>query len=415
MRNNPTKTIDEALRNFSGDWVDMNRKYLTGMEHLLSMQDVEVDNSAKTEVFSEDKVRLFHYEPLAEQKCKVPLLICYALVNRYYMMDLQSDRSLIGNLLRGGLDIYIIDWGYPAKMDQFLTMEDYIQGYLNNCVDFVRTETGHDEINLLGVCQGGTFSTIYTALNSEKIKNLVCMVAPIDFRSDDGLLNIWARDLNVDSLVDTYGVIPGSFMNAGFLMLKPFQLIIDKYVSMLDIMHNREALSNFVRMEKWIFDSPGQAGETIRKFIKDLYQGNKLIKGELEIGGERVSLKDVTCPLLNIYGTKDHLVPPECSRPLADLVGSTDTESMELPIGHIGMYVSSKSQKVLAPKIIEWCTEHSADAPAPKKTATKRATAKRAPVKRAAAKRAKAPRVQKTSGARAKSGNTKPRPRSARK
>jgi polyhydroxyalkanoate synthase len=397
MHTNPTKTIDEALHNFSGDWVDVNRKYLTGMEHLLSMRDVEVDNSVKTEVYREDKIRLFHYEPLAKQTCKVPVLICYALVNRYYMMDLQSDRSLIGNLLRGGLDIYIIDWGYPSKMDRFLTMEDYIQGYLNSCVDYVRADTGHEQINLLGVCQGGTFSTIYTALNADKIKNLVCMVSPIDFRSSDGMLNIWAQDLDVDSLVDTYGVIPGWFMNYGFLMLKPFQLIIDKYVSMLDIMHNREALSNFVRMEKWIFDSPGQAGETIRKFIKDLYQGNKLIKGELEIGGERVSLKDVTCPLLNIYGTKDHLVPPECSRPLADLVGSTDTESMELPIGHIGMYVSSKSQKVLAPRIIEWCTEHSADAPALKKG------------KRAAPRKAK-----KTAGRRAKSGNTKPRPRPRR-
>jgi len=376
MHKNPTKTIDEALQNFSGDWVDLNRKYLMGMEHLLSMRDVEVDNSAKTEVYREDKIRLFHYEPLAEQTCKVPVLICYALVNRYYMMDLQSDRSLIGNLLRGGLDVYIIDWGYPSKMDQFLTMEDYIQGYLNSCVDFVRADTGFDQINLLGVCQGGTFSTIYTALNADKIKNLICMVAPIDFRSDDGLLNIWAQDLDVDSLVDTYGVIPGSFMNYGFLMLKPFGLIIDKYVSMIDIMHNREALSNFVRMEKWIFDSPGQAGETIRKFIKDLYQGNKLVRGELEIGGQRVSLKDVTCPLLNIFGTKDHLVPPECSRPLADLVGSEDTESMELPIGHIGMYVSSKSQKVLAPRIIEWCTEHSADAPAPKKATAKRTARK---------------------------------------
>ena len=402
MSNNPTKTVDEALQNFSGDWVDVNRKYLTGMEHLLSMKDVAVDNSAKTEVFREDKVRLFHYEPLVEQTCRVPLLISYALVNRYYMMDLQSDRSLIGNLLRGGLDIYIIDWGYPTKMDQFLTMEDYIQGYLGNCVDFVRKETGHDTINLLGVCQGGTFSTIYTALNPDKIKNLVCMVAPIDFRSEDGLLNIWAQDLDVDSLVDTYGVVPGSFMNYGFLMLKPFQLIIDKYVSMLDIMHNREALSNFVRMEKWIFDSPGPAGETIRKFVKDLYQGNKLIKGELEIGGERVDLKTLTCPLLNIFGTKDHLVPPECSRPLTDLVGSVDTETMELPIGHIGMYVSSKSQQVLAPRIVSWLTERSANAKAPPKIAPK-------------AKRAAATRSKKTSGRNAKSGNAKPRPRTTRK
>lgn len=371
------KTIDEAVQKFSGDWVDVHRKFLTGMEHLLSMRDVDVDSTAKKEVFREDKVRVFHYESVAPRTCKVPVLICYALVNRYYMMDLQSDRSLIGKLLRGGLDVYIIDWGYPGKMDQFLTLEDYIVGYLGNAVDFVRERSGHDKINLLGVCQGGTFSTIYTALHQEKIRNLITMVAPIDFRSEEGLLNLWAQDMDIDGLVDTYGVVPGWFMNYGFLMLKPFQLIIDKYVSMLDIMHDREALSNFVRMEKWIFDSPGQAGEAFRRFIKDLYQGNKLIKGELVIDGRRVDLKDITCPLINIFGEKDHLVPPECSRPLTGLVSSTDTETMALPIGHIGMYVSSKSHNVLAPRLIEWLHERCpTDAPAATRPDTPAAVAK---------------------------------------
>ncbi len=409
MHKNPTKTVDEALQSFSGDWVDVNRKYLTGVEHLLSMKDIQVDNSTKREVHVEDRVRLYHYEPLAEQRCQVPVLICYALVNRYYMMDLQSDRSLIGNLLRGGLDVYIIDWGYPSKMDQFITMEDYILGYLDGCVDFIRRETGHEKINLLGVCQGGTFSAIYASLRPEKILNLVTMVAPIDFRSDNGLLNIWAQDIDVDSLVDCYGVVPGWFMNYGFLMLKPFQLIIDKYVSLLDIMHDREALSNFVRMEKWIFDSPGQAGEAFRKFIKDLYQENKLVRGELELGGERVDLGNLTMPLLNIFGTKDHLVPPECSRPLTDLVGSEDTEMMELPIGHIGMYVSSKSQKVLAPRIIEWLMEHSVPS-----NPVKRPTSKAA--RRTSAKAGSA-KAGSTKAGSAKAGSTraKPRPRSGRR
>lgn len=143
------KTVDEALKQFSGDWVDTHRKFLAGMDHLLGIRDVEVSQTRKQEVWREDKVRVFHYASEAPRTCPVPVLICYALVNRYYMMDLQENRSLIQNLLSGGLDVYIIDWGYPGKMDAHLTLEDYIDGYLDDAVDFVRQRTGFDKINLL--------------------------------------------------------------------------------------------------------------------------------------------------------------------------------------------------------------------------------------------------------------------------
>jgi polyhydroxyalkanoate synthase len=75
------------------------------------------------------------------------------------------------------------------------------------------------------------------------------------------------------------------------------------------------------------------------------------------VGGKRVDLKKITMPLLNIFGEFDHLVPPAASRPLAQVVGSSDTETVCIPTGHIGIYVSSKSQKEFAPKIIRWLKE----------------------------------------------------------
>ena len=171
--------------------------------------------------------------------------------------------------------------------------------------------------------------------------------------------NVWSRNLNIDALVDTYGIVPGDFMNAGFLMLMPFTLNISKYLGMLDLAQDKEKLLNFIRMEKWIFDSPAQTGECLKKFIKDLYQGNKLIKGELEIGGTKVDLKKITVPLLNIYAAADHLVPPNSTKPLNDLVGSKDKDLYEFKGGHIGVFVGSKSQKELAPAIAEWLHKRS--------------------------------------------------------
>ncbi len=336
----------------------MNERMLKGAKVLLEIEDVDVAPTEKELVFEEDKMKLFHYKPAPEVRCSISLLICYALVNRQYMMDLQSDRSLIRNLLNRGLDIYIIDWGYPDPGDRYLTMEDYIDIYLNDAVDRVRELNGLAKINLLGVCQGGTFAGIYTALYPEKVANLITMVAPFDFSTTDGLLHVWSRYMPIDEMVDVMGVIPGEFMNAGFLLLKPFQLMVDKYIGLMDNLDDKEIVENFLRMEKWIFDSPAQAGEAYRKFLKDLYQGNKLVRGEFELGGRKVNLKNITMPVMNIYALQDHLVPPAASRPFTKLIGSKDKEEIPFPGGHIGIYVSSKSQNELAPRIAEWLNDH---------------------------------------------------------
>lgn len=363
----PFMTVDTA--NIMREMGEFTTSLVKGTQNLLHIEEIDVGTAEKELVFSEDKVRLYHYKPLAEKTCNVPVLIVYALVNRYYMLDIQPDRSLVRNLLKLGLDLYIVDWGYPTRADMYLTLDDYISGYLNDCVDHIREHTGHEKINLMGICQGGTFSAMYSAIHPEKIKNLVTLVAPFDFSTNKGLLFSWAKFWNVDLLADTYGVISGDFLNQGFLMLAPFNLNVRKYIEMVDIMEDRDKLLNFLRMEKWIFDSPGQAGECFRQFLKDLYQENKLVKGELVVGDTKVDLKKITMPVLTIYASGDHLVPPDSTKPFNGLVGSTDTTLYEFKGGHIGVFVGSRSQKELSPKVKEWLRER--DSEPPKKEITK--------------------------------------------
>ncbi|MDQ2972082.1 MAG: alpha/beta fold hydrolase, partial [Pseudomonadota bacterium] len=127
-----------------------------------------------------------------------------------------------------------------------------------------------------------------------------------------------------------------------------------KYIAMLDILDDKVELENFLRMEKWIFDSPDQAGEAFREFIRDFYQGNKLVKGGLKIGGHDVSLKNIKLPVLNIFAEQDHLVPPSASRPLAEHVGTKDYTQLVFKGGHIGIYVSGRAQREVPPAIHEW-------------------------------------------------------------
>jgi polyhydroxyalkanoate synthase len=273
------------------------------------------------------------------------------------MLDLQPGRSVVRSFVDSGIDLYVVDWGYPTRKDRFLTIDDHVNGYIDNMVDFVRKKKNIPKVNLMGICMGGTFCTIYAALHPEKVQNLVTTVTPTNFDTDQGLLHIWMKDIDVDKMVDTFGNMPGDIMNFGFLLLNPARLMIDKYVGFMENMDNKAFVENFVRMEKWIFDSPDVPGETFRQFVKDCYNKNLLIQNKLVVGDRRVDLKKITMPLLNIYGEFDHLVPPGACDLITSKVGSKDREDMCMKTGHIGIYVSSKCQREFAPKIVNWLKE----------------------------------------------------------
>jgi polyhydroxyalkanoate synthase len=124
---------------------------------------------------------LYRYRPEVERPLAVPVLVAYALVGRYQMVDLEFERSFVRKLLAQGLDVYVIDWGLPKRYQRWHAMDDYVNGYLDDCVDVVRKKSGASAINLLGICQGGVFSLCYAALHPEKIKNLIVTVTPVDF------------------------------------------------------------------------------------------------------------------------------------------------------------------------------------------------------------------------------------------
>ncbi len=347
------------------DLIEDYKKFKLGTELFLNSPDFSVGTTPSKIIYCEDKMKLIHYIPTVEKPHAVPILIVYALVNRYYILDLQPDKSVIKRLLDEGFDVYIIDWGYPTGMDRYLTIDDYVNGYVNNAVDNIREKSGLNKITLLGVCQGGTLSVMYAALHPEKVKNLITLVTPVNFDTDKGLLYIWARGLDVDSIVDYYGIVPGDLLNSGFLLTDPFRLMIDKYVGIFErieckpndtacLLRNEETVKNFLRMEKWIFDSPDQAGETFRQFMKDCYQKNLLIKNKIELNGKKVNLKKISMPLLNVMAEFDHLVPNDASVPLNDAVSSSDKETLIFPTGHIGIFVGSKSQKEVCPGIARW-------------------------------------------------------------
>jgi polyhydroxyalkanoate synthase subunit PhaC len=338
---------------------NLGQKLAAGAQVLRTVDDVDYGVSEKEEVWRDGKVALYRYRGTSAPTARVPLLIVYALVNRPYMVDLQDDRSIVKNLLAQGDDVYIIDWGYPDPSDRYVTLDDYINGWIRRCVDFIARQHGLDAINLLGICQGGAFSLCFASIYPRKVRNLITMVTPVDFHTPDNMLSNWTRNMDVDLLVDTLGNVPGDLMNYCYLTLKPYRLNLQKYIGLIDILDDKTEVENFLRMEKWIFDSPDQAGEAFRQFIKDFYQGNKLVTGGLTIGDKAVDLKKLTMPVLNIFAEQDHLVPPAASRAMRSLVGTKDYTELAFKGGHIGIYVSGRSQREVPPAIHEWLKKRS--------------------------------------------------------
>ncbi|MDS0279032.1 poly(3-hydroxyalkanoate) polymerase subunit PhaC [Halomicroarcula sp. S1AR25-4] len=335
-------------------------------ERLELMESVEVGQTPSEVVYEENKLELLHYDAEAagievdeEDKEAVPILIVYALINRPYILDLQEERSVVRRLLEAGHDVYLIDWNEPSRLDQHLTLDDYVNRYMDNCVDVVRERSGQDAINILGYCMGGTMSVMYTALHKEKVNTLGLMAAGLCFDQTGGVLEEWGSDeyYSPRDVTETFGNVPAEMLDIGFALMDPVDNYVSKYIRLAENLENESFVENFGRMEKWLGDGIDVAGDTYVQFLEDVYQDNKLYKNELEIGGEHVDLENIDMPVIQLMGEYDHLIPPEASKPFNEVIPSEDTKTIEFSTGHIGLSVSSSTHADLWPEVAEWYSE----------------------------------------------------------
>lgn len=324
-------------------------------------QRVRVGATPNSPVFQEDGVRLLRYEAAGPIRHRTPLLLVFALVNRPYILDLKPGKSVIAHFVNAGFDVYNVDWGVPTDADRHLGLEDYVLRYLHNMVSHVRRTSGAESVNLLGYCMGGSMSAMYTALRPEPVRNLMLLTAPLDWSHKDNLLSLWCdeRYFDVDRMLETHGNAPAAWLQSSFQMLKPVQNLMEKYVNFWENVDNERFLEDFFAMETWLNDNIPVAGQVFRQFVKLMFQQNRLIEGRLEIGGERVDLSRIRQPLLNLIAQNDHLVPPNQSLSVGNVVSSTDKKTVTFPAGHIGMAVGGKAHKELWPMAVDWLAQRS--------------------------------------------------------
>jgi polyhydroxyalkanoate synthase subunit PhaC len=348
------------LTGFTGDlqFAELTARIAATLARVRQAAGVTVGCSERRPVWQFGRTTLYQYRPLEARprgEATRPLLVCFALVNRPYVLDLQPERSLIRRLLESGRSVYLIDWGEPEEGGR-TDLAEYVIDHLGGCVRYLCSSLDLPAVDLLGVCQGGVFSLCYSALDPARVANLVTLTTPVDFRTEADLLSRWVQGLDTE-LVAGLGNVPGELLNGMFLSLMPLRLGQQKYVRLLTQDATQASIDDFVRMEKWIFDSPPQSGAALAQYVRWFYQENRLIRGTLELAGRPVRLAAVRQPILNLYALEDHIVPPAASAALGRHVGSRDYSAHSYATGHIGMYVSRSAQENIPRRISAWLAE----------------------------------------------------------
>ena len=343
-------TLEEAL----GIFEENSRKLKKTRELLHTAGNIDV-GTLSHEVLDETRLyKLLHYRPLVSRTARTPILVVYALMYKSYILDLQPDKSWLRSLLSQGFNVYLIDWKTPANIDKFASFDDYVNYYIDDCVDLVRNENSVERLTLHGYCLGSTMAAMYTTLHQEKVRNLATIAPIIDTENDETVLANFARYLVVKRIAETLGNFPREYLYGCFSMLKPFKQGVNKYLNLVENIDNAKFVQNFLRMEKWLYDTPSIAGETFKQWIEDIYQKNLLVKNEMRVGENLIDLSRINVPLLNIVAEEDHLVSPQCSVALNDSVSSVDKRLMHFHTGHVGLIASSYSQNNVLPKVGQW-------------------------------------------------------------
>lgn len=324
-----------------------------GIFALTTLFSIEYEYNPRQLVFQCDKVKLYHYRAKKKNPHHIPVLVVFATVNRPEILDLFPERSFIGGLLKNGMDVYLLDWGYPDTKDADISLDDYVMRYLKNCVNFMTESTGCPQINLLGICQGGVITLSYAALH-DNIKNLVLISTPIDFQTKENVISRLFNKLDVGGLIALTPNLSGLWLTNFFISLRPFELIGKKYLRFVDHVDDEIWVKRFLRVEKWLYDAPDQTGASFKQLVMQLYQKNELMRGEFIIKGRRVDLSNIKLPILNVMASEDEIVPVSASKCLKELVGGDDYSELLFQSGHIGIYVSDKVGEAMPRQIAGW-------------------------------------------------------------
>lgn len=344
MRNMVDKTIQRSVK---------------GLDFIRA-GDAEVGTTPKDLLYDRGTLKLYHYRPIADEIYRVPVIIVMATTNKGFLFDLAPGQSMVEYLLKRGHDVYMIDWDPPLAQERRLGLADYTHDFLPTCIDKVIVDSGEPDVNIIGYCMGGVLSLIYAATHTDgPLKNLACLTTPVNWH-EMGLFSLWAdeRYLDLDKLVDTLGIIPADFISRSFEMLRPASKTAGR-MRVWEQMWNDDFVKSYRAFERWGNETLPLAGEYYRETTRELMWGNKLYTGDLVVNGEPANLGNIAIPIMHAVAEHDHIAPYAATKPLLELVSSTDKHELILKGGHVSLIAGPNAVRRMWPNVDNWLGERS--------------------------------------------------------
>ncbi|MBU6436632.1 MAG: class I poly(R)-hydroxyalkanoic acid synthase [Betaproteobacteria bacterium] len=271
-----------------------------------------VATTAGQVVFENQYLQLIEYAPLTREVHERPLLIVPPFINKFYILDLQPDNSLVRYALEQGQRVFLVSWVNPHEELAEATWDDYVEHAVIRAIDVVRDVSRQDRINILGFCVGGTILTtalaVLAARGVKPAASLTLLTTLLDF-SDTGILDVFVNEMHVayrEATIGQHGLMLGRDLANAFSSLRPNDLVWNYVVG------------NYLKGEKppafdllyWNGDSTNMPGPMYCWYLRHCYLQDELKKPDLlTVCGEKLDLSRVDVPVF-IYGSReDHIVP----------------------------------------------------------------------------------------------------------
>ncbi len=330
---------------------DMRRGHISQTDETAFEVGRNVATTEGAVVFENEVMQLLQYRPLTPKVHKRPLLMVPPCINKFYILDLQPDNSLIRFAVSQGHTVFVVSWVNPDESHSGTTWDDYIESGAIAAIETAQAISGEKQINVLGFCVGGTILStalaVLAARGKKPASSVTLLTTMLDF-SDVGGIDIYVDEAQVmqrEQAIGKGGLMPGRDFAAAFSSLRPNDLVWN-YVE-----------SNYLKGEEpppfdllyWNADSTNLPGPMFCYYLRNMYLENKLlIPGRLSVNGEPVDLGRVQVPAFIYASREDHIVPWAGAYVTTGLINTSKRSNNRFVLGasgHIAGVINPPAKK----------------------------------------------------------------------
>lgn len=287
---------------------------------------------------------------------KAVVLFIPSLINRYYILDLEEERSFLRYLASQRIYPLVLDWGKPEEDEKNYDCSDYITEVLLPAIDFIAKISG-GQVALSGYCMGGVLALAAAKLRPKKISSLALFATPWDFHCPEFapfvLAKKWQKEMA--KLIDEKKTLPAEMIQSLFYLTDPF-VFEHKFCRYAEMEPNSRAAKDFVALEHWVNDGVPMTSGVAHDCLIGWAQENKLMKGEWKIDGKKITPPSSSLPTFIAIPRNDHVVPFDCALPLAAV--SKHAKIIHPSSGHVGMIVGSHAKRELWQPYASWLSDN---------------------------------------------------------